>query len=138
MDLCKNSTCVEWKLGSPFCSGVEILEERFIGAEKYITLNDGCGFEYRACWEENIDECGDINHLFYYAGQVNTIPESLNEEVFQKNIFLAVNKIKIVKLKESTEFMEKLNNIINITDAEEIVTQFKVCQLFREYDAYCE
>jgi hypothetical protein len=34
--------------------------------------------------------------------------------------------------------MEKLDNIVNVTDAEEIVTKFKVCQLFREYDAYCE
>lgn len=121
-----------------FCSGLAIIEEKFIKEEEYITLNDGCGFEYRACWYENIDECGDINYLYFYNGEVNTAPEALFEETFQKSISSTVNKIKIVKLKESTEFMAKLDNIINVTDAEEIVTKFKVCQLFREYDAYCE
>ena len=123
---------------SNYCKNTPQVEESFITSGEYTTLNSGCFIEYMTCWTANVEDCGNLNRLFYYQDQVHTVPAPLELNQTNKNDSETVNKIKIVLLKENTEFMEKLDNIINVTDSEEIVTKFKVCQLFREYDAYCE
>jgi len=123
---------------SKYCKNNPQVEESFITSGEYTTLNSGCFIEYMTCWTANIDDCGNLNRLYYYQDQVHTVPALLELSQTGKNNSETANKIKIVLLKENTEFMEKLDNIINVTESEEIVIKFKVCQLFREYDAYCE